>query len=171
MGADIAGKYPAAYDTFILTGFTNSVDKGFVGVSLTDAAPAAVVDPARFGTLSPGYLTTSSQVGRTNSFFGSHAQVAFEDIVATYFFQRKDVVSVGQFASVYAYPFNGAGFTGRVLVLDGENDQPFCGLGSPVLGPAFCSTPSNQLQQTGSLFPQAKYNYKTVNHIGEASQH
>lgn len=167
LGAGIAGAYPMAYNEFILTGFTNSPQKGFAGVALTQAGPAQVVDPARFGTLMLGYLTTSSKQGRTNSFFGSKAQVDFEDTVADLFFDRKDVVSVGQFVSVYALPFNGAGFTGRVFSLDGEQDQPFCGPGSPVIGPAMCGT---QPRDTGANFPDAKYNYKTVNRIGHGVQ-
>lgn len=165
LGTGVAGQHPKAFNEFLLTGYSFNAVQDFVGVSLVLPAPAAVVDPARFGTLAPGYLTTSSQTGRTNSFFGSKAQVSFEDQVAALFFQRKDVVSIGQFASIYAYPFNGASFTGRVFVLTGEQDQAFCGPGSPVIGPAKCGP---QLQQTGVLFPNANYNWKSVNQTGHA---
>lgn len=168
LGTGIAGQFPTAFTTFVLTGLTNSVQKGFLGVSMVNPQPAQTVDPARFGNLPVGYLTSASEVGRTNSFFGSKAQVSFEDAVAHLFFVRKDVVSIGQLLSVYAYPFNGAGFTGRVLVLDGEEDQAFCGPGSPVIGPAHCD---GQLQQTGSLFPNAQYNYKSVERVGHAVEY
>lgn len=167
LGAGMAGSHPDAYDEFILTGFTYDFQQDFAGVSLTIPAPAAVVDPARFGTLSPGYLTSSSETGRTNTFFGSKAQVAYDDTVAHLFFQRKDVVSLGQFVSVYALTYNAPSFTGRVFDLNGEEDQATCGPGSPVIGPAMCGP---QLQQTGALFPVAQYNYKSVDKTGHAIQ-
>lgn len=167
LGVGIADANATAYNDFILTGFTQNVRNGFLGVNLVLPAPAAVVDPARFGTLPLGYVTTSSEVGRTNSFFGSKAQVDFEDTVAHLFFTRKDVVSLGQFVSVYGLDFRAPKYTGKVFVLDGENDQPFCGPGSPVLGPAYCGT---QLAETKALLPLSQYNYKTVNRIGHGVQ-
>lgn len=113
-------------------------------------------------------MTTSSETGRTNAFFGSKAQVDFEDQVADLFFQRKNTVSVGQFVSVYGIEYNAPKYTGRVLVLDGENDQAACGPGSPVIGPANCGA---QPAMTGQLlFPNAKFNYKTVARTGHAVQ-
>ncbi|KAK4497557.1 hypothetical protein PRZ48_012008 [Zasmidium cellare] len=167
LGIGMAGTYPKAYDEYILTGVTSTPLKGFAGVGLVQAMPAQIVDPFRFATLPVGYLTTASEEGRTNAFFGSKAQVDYEDTVADLFFDRKDVVSIGQFVSIYAYPFNGTGFKGRVLLLDGEQDQPYCGPGSPVIGPAECG---RQPRDTGVLFPDADYNYQTVDRVGHAVQ-
>ncbi|KAF2169518.1 hypothetical protein M409DRAFT_52059 [Zasmidium cellare ATCC 36951] len=167
LGASIAGTYPKAYNEYILTGFTNTPQKGFGGVGLVQAMPAQTVDPLRFANFSAGYLTTASKEGRTNAFFGSKAQVDYEDTVADLFFERKDVVSIGQFVTIYAFPFDGARFKGRVLVLDGEQDQPYCGPGSPVIGLAECG---RQPKDSGVLFPDADYNYQTVDRIGHAVQ-
>ena len=56
-------------------------------------------------------------------------------------------------------------YRGRVLVLTGEQDQAFCGPGSPVLGPAECGS---LLRDTGALFPNADYNWHSVNATGHS---
>ncbi|KAF2134760.1 hypothetical protein P153DRAFT_329420 [Dothidotthia symphoricarpi CBS 119687] len=167
MGTGTAGADPTAYDEYVLTGYSKNVQQDFLGISLVLPLPAALVDPARFGSLPAGYLTSSSQTGRTNSFFGSKAQVDFDDTLAQLFFQRKDVVTIGQFVTLYALYYSAPEYTGRVLVLTGEQDQAYCGPGSPVIGPAGCGS---LLQETGTLFPKAQYNWKSVDRVGHGIQ-
>lgn len=167
MGTGTAGRDPTAYDEYVLTGYSKNVQQDFLGISLVLPAPAAVVDSARFGSLPLGYLTSSSQIGRTNSFFGAKAQIDYDDTLANFFFQRKDVVTIGQFVSLYGLFYSAPEYTGRVLVLTGEQDQAYCGPGSPVLGPASCGS---LLKETGILFPKAQYNWKSVDRVGHATQ-
>lgn len=167
LGAASAGLYPSDYDEYVLTGFSNEVLTSFAGVSLQVPIPAAIADPVRFAGLPLGYVTSSNEPTRTDSFFGSELQADWDHTNSQLFFSRRDVVSLGQFISVYALPFNGAGFTGRVFVLTGEQDQPFCGPGSSALGPAGCGP---LLEETGSIFPDAQYNWKSVNRTGHAIQ-
>ena len=89
--------------------------------------------------------------------------------VGNLFFDRNDVVSIGQFVSVYAPPQTATApdYKGRVFDLTGEQDQAFCGPGSPVIGPADCGP---LLQQAGALFPAADYNWRAVNSTGHAIQ-
>lgn len=101
------------------------------------------------------------------SFFGSKSQVKFDDIVAHLFFVRKDVTAVGQLISSYAHSFEGSGFTGRVLILDGEEDQTFCGPGSVIGGPAICGS---RIRQTIDLLPNSSYCYMAVDKAGHAVQ-
>ena len=52
-----------------------------------------------------------------------------------------------------------------MLVLTGEQDQAFCGPGSPVLGLAECGS---LLPDTQALFPNADYNWHSINATGHA---
>ena len=169
LGTTSAQKFPNDWDAYVLTGFSKNVDADIVGVSLVEPAPAPVASPARFGDLAPGYLVPTSRQGQINSFFRSHQQVAFSDDVANTFFDRNDVVSLGQFVSVYlpTQTATAPNYTGRVFDLTGEQDQAFCGPGSPVIGPAMCGT---ALKDAGSLFPAADYNWRSVNRTGHAIQ-
>ncbi|KAF5684638.1 alpha beta-hydrolase [Fusarium denticulatum] len=167
LGAAAAGRYPKDFDEYVLTGFSKSVLPSLPGISLQKPVPAAVAIPDRYGHLSPGYVTSSNEPARTGSFFGSKAQADWDSINSQLFYERRDVVSLGQFFSVYGLPFLGNGFTGRVLVLTGEQDQAFCGPGSSTIGPAYCGP---LLRQTGSLFPDAEYNWKSVDRTGHAIQ-
>ncbi|KAF5714095.1 alpha beta-hydrolase [Fusarium mundagurra] len=153
LGAGIAGAEPTAFNEFILTGFSKNFQQDIGGVSLAVPLPAQAVDPVR--SVVP------------TRFFGSKKQVDYENKVADLFFQRKDVVSVGQFVSIYAIEYAAPKFKGRLFVLNGEQDQAVCGSGSPVLGPAKC-TPITE--DTGVLFPTADYHWKTVNRVGHAIQ-
>lgn len=134
LGTVSASKHPGDFDTYVLTSFSKSVLPSFIGVSLQTPLPAAIADPARFGHLPPGYVTSSIEQARTNSFFGSHNDVDFEKLGAHFFFTRRDIVSLGQFLSTYILPTTASTYTGRVLVLTGEQDQAFCGPGSSALG-------------------------------------
>lgn len=165
IGLNIAHQFPKDYDQFVLTGFSKLFLPSLPGVSLQGPVPAAVENPARFGTLAPGYLTSPVEQTRTDSFFGSHAQAAYDDAVSHQFWVREDVVSVGQFISTYADFPPAPEYKGRVLVLTGEHDQAVCGPGSPKIGPANCGP---LLQQTGTLFPNAQYNWKSIPQTGHA---
>jgi len=83
-------------------------------------------------------------------FFGSTAQAKFEPEASHLFWQCEDVVSLGQFVSTYVDITGPPKYKSRVLVLTGEEDQAFCALGSPVLGPAKCG---DLLPDTQTLFP------------------
>jgi hypothetical protein len=97
--------------------------------------------------------------------FGSTAQAKFDPEASHLFWQREDVTSLGQFVRTYVDITGAPEYKGRVLVLTGEEDQAFCGPGSPVLGPAKCG---DLLPDTQTLFPNAKYNWNIVDATGHA---
>ncbi|KAF2764662.1 hypothetical protein EJ03DRAFT_281615 [Teratosphaeria nubilosa] len=167
IGDAMAGEYPADFTHVILTGFTKTVLPSLRGVAMQAPLPAATVWPARFAGLAPGYVTSSVEQARTNSFFGSHQYVDFDSEVAQLFYAREDVVSLGQFVSTYVGIVASPQYTGRVLVITGEQDEAFCGPGSSALEPnPRCGT---LLASTGSLFTNADYNYHSVPRTGHSS--
>jgi hypothetical protein len=87
--------------------------------------------------------------------------------MAHLFYTRQDVVSAGDLFSTFVGPVNAPEYTGRVLVLTGEEDQIFCGFGNPLLGLAACG---DRLAATANLFPRADYNWQSVAETGHATQ-
>ncbi|KAH9818210.1 alpha beta-hydrolase [Teratosphaeria destructans] len=167
LGNAMAGAYPTDFTHVILTGFTKTVLPSLGGVARQAPLAAATVMPARFAGLAPGYVTSSVEQARTDSFFGSHQSVDFDSQVAHLFYTREDVVSLGQFVSTYLNIGASPQYTGRVLVITGEQDQAFCGLGSSAIDPnPHCGT---LLASTGSLYPNADYNYQSVPRTGHSS--
>ncbi|KXS96420.1 hypothetical protein AC578_3003 [Pseudocercospora eumusae] len=166
IGNLIAQAHPEDFEELILTGFSKSVLPSLPGVAAQGAKPAKDVDPERFGNLPAGYLASPVEQTRTNSFFGDPAIVDFEPENAHLFFTRKDVVSTGQFVSTYVDIVEAPMYRGRVLVLTGEQDQAFCGPGSSAINPQ--PSCGGLLAETGSLFPNAKYSWKSIPRSGHA---
>ncbi|QDS67635.1 hypothetical protein FKW77_004502 [Venturia effusa] len=164
-GNNLAARYPDDFDAFVLTGFSKSVLPSLAGVALQNVMPASTVWPARFAKLSGAYLTSPHASSRTDSFFGDPKFVDFDPVVAQLYWAREDVVSTGQFISTYADITRAPAYKGRVLVVTGEQDQAFCGPGSSKVGKARCGT---LLEETGSLFPNAEYNFKSIERTGHA---
>lgn len=163
VGNEMAHLYPQDFETTVLTGFTKSVIPSLPGVALQLPLPAAVQDSARFSALPVGYVADSSEQGRTNSLFSPNGTNAYDTEVATLFFQRQDVVSLGQVVTLYTDITPAPEYKGRVLVLTGEDDELFCALGSSALGPANCGS---LIPDTKTLFPNAPYNYHSVANTG-----
>lgn len=72
---------------------------------------------------------------------------------------------MGEFLGAFVLLTRAPAYTGRVLVITGEQDQPFCGLGSPILGVAACG---DLLPRTGEMFPNAEWNWKRIARTGHA---
>lgn len=161
----MAARYPDDFDAFVLTGFSKSVLPSLPGIALQNVMPASSVWPARFANLSDAYLTSPNVSTRIDSFFGDPKSVDFDPVVAQVWWEREDVVSTGQFISTYADITSAPAYKGRVLVITGEQDQAFCGPGSAKVGEARCGS---LLEETGSLFPNAEYSYKSIERTGHA---
>nr|POE94215.1 hypothetical protein CFP56_16455 [Quercus suber] len=168
--AAMAVYYPKDFDALILTGFSIDVLSSFPGVSLNAPAPAVTVDSTRFAGAPAGYVTSTIEQSLTNSFFGDPKFVDFDPKIAHLFFQRRDVVSLGDVVTTYL--LNGippaTTYTGRVIVITGEHDQAYCGLGSSALDPDNEVCPG-LLKKTKTLFPVADYNYQVVPRTGHAT--
>lgn len=164
-GNNLAALYPGDFDAFVLTGFSKSLLPSLPGIALQNVMPASTVWPVRYANLSGAYLTSPNASTRTDSFFGDPKFVDFDSIVAKLYWEREDVVSTGQFVSTYADITLAPMYEGRVLVITGEQDQAFCGPGSSKLGQAKCG---RLLEETRSLFPNAEYNYKSIERTGHA---
>lgn len=165
IGASMAQLYPGDFESIVLTGFSKLVLPSLLGVSLQLPVPAAVHDPSRFADLALGYVTSSYESGKTNSFFGTRAGIDYDPENAHLFYTREDVVSLGQFVTTYSGNSPAPAYKGRILVLTGGKDQAFCGPGSPVLGPADCAT---LVPGTQTLFPNAEYNYRIIPNTGHS---
>jgi hypothetical protein len=55
----MAQLFPEDFDEIILTGFSKAVLPSFFGVVLQTPEPAAIENPARFGSLAAGYVGSS----------------------------------------------------------------------------------------------------------------
>lgn len=110
-------------------------------------------------------LTSPNEPTRTNSFFGVHEQVDFEQDLAQIWWDREDVVAAGEYMSTYVLLTKAPAYTKRVLVITGEQDQPFCGQGSPTISVAACG---DLLPDTVEIFPNAEFNWKRIARTGHA---
>lgn len=110
-------------------------------------------------------LTSPNEPTRTNSFFGVHEQVDFEQDLAQIWWDREDVVAAGEYMSTYVLLSKAPAYTKRVLVITGEQDQPFCGQGSPTISMAACG---DLLPDTVEIFPNAEFNWKRIARTGHA---
>ena len=144
------------------------VQPSLPGVALNLPEPAVLANATRFAGVPLLYVTSSLEPSLTNSFFGTPAVVNFDPEAAHLFFTRRDTVSIGDVLTTYvgSASLPAPKYTGRVLVLTGENDQAFCGLGSSLLSPDTMCGPL--LNQTGVLYPAADYNYQSIPATGHA---
>ncbi|KAK7729335.1 hypothetical protein SLS63_006208 [Diaporthe eres] len=166
LGVYISQTYPNLFNTSVLTGYTKRILPSYYGIALQNPQPANMLFPERFpNTKFPLYLTSPNESTRTNSFFGSHEQVDFEQDLAQIWWEREDVVAAGEYMGTYVLMTKAPAYTGRVLVITGEQDQPFCGQGTPLIAVAACG---DLLPETAEIFPNAEFNWKRVARTGHA---
>ncbi|KAH7058921.1 Alpha/Beta hydrolase protein [Macrophomina phaseolina] len=159
IGNTLAARYPDDIDAFILTGFTSALKQAIAGVVVSPlGAPAALVEPARFGNLSLGYMAMSNEEGARGVFYTNSADEWDASVVYRDWLSR-GTYTLGEAISTLFVNDVADGFDKPVLVLTGHKDQIFCGLALPVLGEADCS---GYLERTRQLFPAAEYYTKDV---------
>lgn len=157
-------EHPEDFNAVILQGFTYSIIDAMAGFFKVAPVKASVSDPLKYQNLPDGYLTLSYKPGVSGSYFGNPpGPDTYDAEVAEMFFQRQDLVAVGQFISTFLNITHADAYKGRVLVLTGENDQAFCGFGSLLVSEAHCGT---KVADTVRLFPNADYNWYKPDNTG-----
>lgn len=167
LGGSSARKYPQDWNAYILTGYSKFVLPSLIGAPLAGPRPAAKAYPARFGDLPPGYIIYTIDPAITFAFFGLPKQVDYDPVVARLFNERKDAIAFGQFVWTYLprQTTPAPAYTSRVFILTGEQDQAYCGRGGII--PAKCGS---KLKESGSLFPNADYNWLSIGRTGHATE-
>jgi pimeloyl-ACP methyl ester carboxylesterase len=159
VGNGVATKYPADFDSMIMTGYSNTLLQAVPGLLLTAAIPAQIQNPARFGSLPPGYLAFGSPVGKVNSYYA--AEGSYSPDLAAYDFAHQDTLTVGQIITAFSGLQRADQYKGDVLVLTGANDAFFCGpTGTRTLGPQSCGVGADSIPaKSKSFFPSANFDY------------
>lgn len=165
IGNTLAARYPADADALVLTGYTSEIKQSVAGVVITPGgAPAAIVDPARFGKLSLGYSLMTLEAGARSLFYTSDA-ADWDAAVVANDWKNRHTFTQGEAISTFFVNDVADDFDKPVLVLTGHEDQIFCGLALPLLGPGDCTGYGDK---TARLFPSADYRFQDVANTGHA---
>jgi pimeloyl-ACP methyl ester carboxylesterase len=159
VGNGVATKYPADFDSMIMTGYSNTLLQAVPGLLLAAAIPAQLQNPAKFGSLPPGYLAFDSPVGKVNSYYAEEG--SYSPALAEYDFAHQDTVTVGQIITAFSGLQRADQYKGDVLVLTGAEDAFFCGpTGTRTLGPQSCGVGADSIPaKSKSFFPNANFDY------------
>ena len=159
IGTQISANFPAAdVAAYIQTGIAvpkegqNALPGQLGGLYV----PASTYDPVRFPptTYAPGYVVSSSKVGRENSFYsipgGDFSTAKFDQD-----FKTQEPAALGEILTSNVY--TSASYNRPVFVLAGRADAVFCGNGSRALGTPDCGEgPNSQLAAIKTLYPAGK---------------
>ncbi|EIN10217.1 hypothetical protein PUNSTDRAFT_43200 [Punctularia strigosozonata HHB-11173 SS5] len=111
------------FDAFVPTGHIH--DPGFIVIDPVQHVPAREVDPARWGNLDPGYITTPNISARAT--FYSTDTTTFSSQVLMIDELTKDLGSSAMAPALEGAVYVPAtGFTGPVAIVVGEDDQVHC---------------------------------------------
>lgn len=122
-GNGIATKFPADFDSLILTGYSSTLLQATVGLLLTVLLPAQLQNPTKFGSLAPGYLAFGSREGKRNSYYAGDG--SFSAPLEEFDFGQQDTITVGQIITAFSGLQRADQFTGDVFVLTGQEDAFF----------------------------------------------
>lgn len=146
LGNEMATNHPTDIAAFVLTGFGVSIIPVALDLPQTALFPAFLYAP-RFAGFNPGYLVTSSKLGRRGYLWG--APGSFDDGIFLMDYNNEDVVGVGELLSIAGGLKLAPAYTGPVFVVTGSNDDVFCEA-------AQCGTGSASPQaMSGALFPKS----------------
>lgn len=159
IGNAIATRYPTDFDALILTGYSYNLVQAGLGLLLTLVVPAQIQNPAKFGSLAPGYLAFSSRQGKRDAYYADDG--TFSAGLEQWDFDHQDTITVGQIVSAFSGLQRADSFRGDVLALTGQEDAFFCGpTGSRALGPQTCGVGDESVPaMSKSFFPNAKFDY------------
>lgn len=114
---------PDQIDAAVLTGF--SVDFTGIGSFLMalNLNLAKISNVSRFRSAAAGYLLSGSQVGWQTGFFTAPN---FDDAVMVSSFANASTISFGELFSRKNVTVAATGFTGPVVIVNGDSDLPYC---------------------------------------------
>ncbi|KZV98195.1 alpha/beta-hydrolase [Exidia glandulosa HHB12029] len=135
----IIATQPTLIDAVILSGHTHDP----LDASLLLAEPARDNDPARFGQLPPGYITTLNATTRAQAFYGPAE--TFDPSALASDEAHKDVGSLGETLTLDFPVTSAPEFTGDVLTVNGALDILAC-------SDATCSN----IEKEAMFYPKAR---------------
>ncbi|EJD51025.1 alpha/beta-hydrolase [Auricularia subglabra TFB-10046 SS5] len=134
---------PDLVDAAVFTGYGHDPAETGPIAGILGLGPARDIDPARFGDLPPGYLTTSNAMARAAGFYG--AAGTFDPAALAFDEAHKYTVTMGE-AFTLPVPVTAAPhFKGDVFTINGVDDIIYC----PQPGCA-------NLASEGQFYPAAK---------------
>ncbi|WVQ64968.1 uncharacterized protein L199_003138 [Kwoniella botswanensis] len=147
---------PSTFDAIVLTGFSNNVTEGPLGLFSFQSTIVSVAYPERFAGYPNDYVITPSQTNDQIEFshYPNYTQEALDSFTDT-----KGEFTLGQQYSVgFPFTLNRENYTHPVLVVTGENDGVFCSANCYITS---LDPPATQLDTTKVLFPSVN-NFQTV---------
>ena len=171
LGTQLSTKHPSAVDAFIQTGIAiPTPDENALPGELADVyVQASTYDPVRFppATYVPGYLVSSSKLGRENTFY-SNPLSDFSPTLYDRDFEKKDTLALGEALTQDIY--NSTTYTNPVYVLTGKQDAVFCGNGSRLLGTPDCTQELPAVKVFYPSVPASKFDYYAQPNAGHCHQ-
>lgn len=157
IGLAEAGTY-RDIDALVATGFDHEVGPGFVSNFAASLAPAAIVEPSRFGRLDPTYLTTRPGT-RSGFYYTPNADPkVIERDEAT-----KQTFTVAEGVTFPAVLPESLRIDSPVYVVVGERDALFCGSISD------CSSPLSLTSLERRFYPSASvFDFKAIPDAGHS---
>ncbi|KAB8360934.1 hypothetical protein FH972_024666 [Carpinus fangiana] len=156
--------HPEAADVLLLSSVSTRLPLAGTGVfATTQASPAAIAKPDKFGSLAPGYLYITSYAGREQLFY---ERSGHDPKIVQYDFDRAGTLAAGEAFSGLLGPSVSKGFKGPVYVVNGQEDTLFCSLALPNVSRGDCTTPTKEIKP---LYPAAKsyqaHNVPATGHV------
>ncbi|MCJ1253711.1 hypothetical protein MMC24_001523 [Lignoscripta atroalba] len=122
IGTSLSNTYPSDVDALILLAIAWDISWAYPAVLAGLEGPAADIDPARWGHLSPLYMAHSTRASRiAGCFYG-----AYDPEVAEWDWNTKATNSIGEAMSFSFHLVDAPDYTGPVFLGLGNNDATFC---------------------------------------------
>ena len=171
LGTQVSTKHPDAVDAFVQTGIAiPTPDENALPGELQDGyVQASTYDPVRFppAVYTPGYLVTSSKVGRQNTFY-SNPLSDYSLALLNRDFEKKDTLALGEALTQDIY--NSTTYAKPVFVVTGKQDAVFCGNGSRLLGTPDCTQELPATKLFYPAVPASKFEYYAQPNAGHCHQ-
>ncbi|UZJ55763.1 hypothetical protein CBS101457_005083 [Exobasidium rhododendri] len=174
LGNQQAIQYPTDLDALLLTAYTND-DQLLVPIFSVEtiAAPAFLVDAAKWPTLPAGYLTNTGDIGREYLYDGA---ASYDQDVFNYDELNRGTITIGEALTANAGTAVAPNFKGPVHLITGQEDSVFCGTGVDNLGGIVRQgncTPNNSTNipaMSKSYFPAASsFSYTIIPNTGHVT--
>ncbi|KAI4259645.1 MAG: hypothetical protein L6R42_004475, partial [Xanthoria sp. 1 TBL-2021] len=119
----LSAQYPSDLNAIVLHGFSLDATRSYPAFLSGLQLPAAQIDPGRWGSIPPEYMTQSSREAREASlFYGS-----FDRGILEADFYYRDFDSLGAAMAFTYHIVDAPEYRGPVFLGIGENDSAFCG--------------------------------------------
>ncbi|XWW92321.1 hypothetical protein V2A60_000244 [Cordyceps javanica] len=123
IGNWIAQSNPTAIDQLHLTGFSENLLIGSPSIVLRPAwLPAALLAPARFFGLDPGYLIATNRGGSESVYYSDNVDQAVLD----HEWETRGVITAGELLTALLGQGKAPDYKGDVFVVNGDQDVLFC---------------------------------------------